>query len=457
LNRSLAGRLVVSTVVTALVCAAVLIGALLMIIDRRIDTLRDRSLQGQASDIARQLRIGEDGKPRLDLPPALRASYAEAAGAYVFTVLGPDRQVLFASSGRRTPLARDIDPDLRADFFTYRAPGGDSFYGASLRETLDGRTYWVQVAQGPEHRDVLADSLLDELFEEAAWPIVVFCAAILIANLVVVRRALRPICAASDQAAAIGPQRTDIRLDTADVPRELLPLIAAVNSAFDRLERGLAAQRAFTADAAHELRTPLAILHANIDTIEDPEIRDSLRGDIARLETLATQLLRLSRIEGMENVPGETADLHAVAQEVARQLAPMAVRQGRSLEIDWGGGALPVAGSEDALEAALRNLVENALRHTPAGAPVEIRLDDRPAVSVIDHGPGIPESLRDQVFQRFWRGNRRDGANAGSGLGLSIVARAAGRLGGAVAIAETPGGGATLTMTLRRPEASPAP
>jgi two-component system sensor histidine kinase TctE len=451
LTRSLAGRLVLATVVTSLVCSAVLIGALLVIIDRRIDTLRDRSLQGQATDVARYLNLVPDGQPVLALPPALKASYDAAGQAYVFTVVAPDGRVAFASDGRARPLAQQIDRAKPTDYFTYRAPGGATYYGASFRKMLGGQAWLVQVAQGPDHRDVLADSLLDELFEEAAWPIVVFCAAILIANLVVVRRSLRPVCDVSEQAAAIGPQRTDIRLDTANVPRELLPLIVAVNSAFDRLEHGIAVQRAFTADAAHELRTPLAILHAGIDEIEDAAVRGSLKADIARLESLATQLLRLSRIEGMEPAGGETADLFETAQEVARQLAPMAVRQGRALEIDWRGGALPVAGSADAVEAALRNLVENALNHTPPGTPVEIRLDDTPAVSVIDHGPGIPPALRETVFQRFWRGKGAGPDRGGAGLGLSIVARAAERLGGSVAISDTPGGGATFTMTLQPP------
>jgi signal transduction histidine kinase len=450
LNRSLAGRLVGATVITALVCSTVLIGALLAIIDQRIDTLRDRSLQGQATDVARQLAAGPDGKVSLSLPTALQASYSAAAGAYVYTVLGPDRHVLFASDGRTTPLSTTFEPAREVDFFSYAAPGGGSFFGVSLSRTVAGQPYWVQVAQGPDHRDVLADSLLDELFEEAAWPIIVFCAAILIANLVAVRRALRPICDASEQVATIGPQRTDIRVVTTGVPRELTPLITAVNSAFDRLERGLAAQRAFTADAAHELRTPLAILHANIDAIEDTATRDSLRRDIARLETLATQLLRLSRIEGMDTDPAETADLHAVAQDVAAQFAPMAVREGRTLEIDWRGGKLPVTGSAEALETALRNLIENALRHTPRGTAVTIRLDDAPSVAVIDHGPGIPADRREQVFQRFWRGDRRDD-EVGAGLGMSIVARAADRLGGTVTIADTPGGGVTITMALRKP------
>ena len=132
---------------------------------------------------------------------------------------------------------------------------------------------------------------------------------LLLFDVAIFRRAMQPVVAASSLAGEIGPDRMELRLPEAAMPLEVLPLVRAVNRALDRLDAGFRAQREFTADAAHELRTPLAILRTQIDMIEDREIAEPLRHDVESMSRLVNQLLEISELDSFFISEGETADL----------------------------------------------------------------------------------------------------------------------------------------------------
>src|SRR5207237_5715744 len=134
-------------------------------------------------------------------------------------------------------------------------------------------------------------------------------------DIVIFRRALRPLLKASEMAKKINPTRTDIRLPPEEIPKEILPLVEAVNQALDRLEQGFRVQREFTADAAHELRTPLAILRTRIDTLADQKVSKVLREDIEGMSRIVSQLLDIAELDTLVVDPLEQADLHAVCAE----------------------------------------------------------------------------------------------------------------------------------------------
>jgi signal transduction histidine kinase len=228
------------------------------------------------------------------------------------------------------------------------------------------------------------------------------------------------------------------------MPSEIAPLVAAVNGALDRLERGFRAQREFTADAAHELRTPLAILRAHVDTIEDKQLADSLREDIDAMSRLVAQLLELTEIDTLTISSDEIADLNAMCMRTVTSLHPLAAAEGKQVELETPPKPVLVFGNQDMLGRAVRNLLENAIRHTAAGTCVAIRLTGEPGIHVTDRGPGIPVSERELVFQRFWRRDRRRAGSAG--LGLSIVSRIVAAHGGKISIGDNPGGGAVFTI-----------
>jgi signal transduction histidine kinase len=240
--------------------------------------------------------------------------------------------------------------------------------------------------------------------------------------------------------------RTDIRIPTGDIPSEILPLVEAVNQALDRLERGFRMQREFTADAAHELRTPLAILRARLETLTDTRLRHELNDDIDSMSRIINQLLEVAELDVVVLAQSDQTDLTSVGSEVVQAMAPLALRQNRSLALTGASDAVWVRGNAEMIRRAIRNLVENALRHTPTGTTVEVNIDGNGGVHVSDEGPGVPFAERELIFQRFWRRDRR--RIGGAGLGLAIVRRIVDAHDGTVAVTDGAAGGAVFSIRL---------
>jgi signal transduction histidine kinase len=262
---------------------------------------------------------------------------------------------------------------------------------------------------------------------------------------VVMRRAMAPLHLASERAAAIGPRSSGVRLPIEGMPQEVSPLIEAMNGALDRLDHALDAQHRFTADAAHELLTPLAVLTAHLDLIEDKKVAAEIRTDVETMSEVVTQLLALAELEVLDAAEAEAVDVRETCLEVVSTMAPIAYAQGKRLSLTGSEKALKVRCSADMLSHAVRNLVENAIVHTPANTSVEVNLEDDGAIRVIDDGPGVAAADRSLIFQRFWRGPKNE---PGAGLGLSIVKRIVDAYGGAVEVSDAAGGGAVFTIRL---------
>ncbi len=263
---------------------------------------------------------------------------------------------------------------------------------------------------------------------------------------VVLRYAIAPLHLASQRAAAIGPRTSGVRLPTDGMPSEVLPLIEAMNGALDRLDKALDAQRQFTADAAHELLTPLAVVTASLDTIEDKKIAAELRADVGAMSELVTKLLELAEIDALNPEEDELVNIRDACLEVISMMAPLAYGQNKTISLTGSKTTFKVRCCANTLTRALRNLVENAIVHTPANTSVEVNLQEDGAICVIDNGPGVPRAVRDLIFQRFWRGDAKH--RPGAGLGLSIVKRFVDAYGGKVEVNDAPGGGGVFTIRL---------
>lgn len=266
----------------------------------------------------------------------------------------------------------------------------------------------------------------------------------------IMRRAMAPLRAASEQASRIGPSSSGLRLPLAGMPKEALPLIEAVNGALDRLDRALDSQRQFTADAAHELLTPLTVLRAEFERRQDLSGSRDLVREVDDLSAIVVHLLELSEVDSLEAERDTRADLAETCAEVVGALAPVAYREGKEIAFSDDEGPIPVRCRPELLARALRNLIDNALAHAPKDTAVEVEARPDGTVRVSDRGPGIAPESRERVFQRFWRGPDKSGP--GAGLGLSIVQRFVQACGGTIAIEDTPGGGATFVMRLPRAE-----
>jgi len=423
----------------------------------RVHDLRDRSLRKQAEDITQYISIDENNNLRLNLPPAYRDFYLNSAVQFIyfgsveqsiFSVVNSDGDLLFGSFGQDWALTNvNSKSRKQISYFSFlHRKDRRRYFGASMRVEKFSEPIWVRVAQGPATETSVVDSMLEGVFYKWGWWVFPFTILLMGVVYGTIRSGLRPLLEASRQAEKIGPENMETRLPEAGMAKEILPLIGAVNSGLERLEKGFEIQRGFTADAAHQLRTPLAILKTRLSTMDENEQTAALTNDVRRIGRLVHQLLNIAQFDNLTVTDEEFADLRAISIEVVTMLAPLVVEQGKSLEIIGFEGCVWVRGNSDALVHAVRNLAENALEYTPPGMPVVIEILEGGAVKVKDNGPGIPMQHRGLVFQRFWRADQRRGN--GSGLGLAIVARTMEAHGGTVEIDDTPSGGTVMAIHL---------
>jgi signal transduction histidine kinase len=441
--RSVVSRIIalhLLAIVVTMICMAL---ALYMMLNRAAQELHHRALRERAGEILRYLDRGPDGAPRLSLPAPLAELYSEAYGRSAFAVLDPSGRVLFSSLAGDRAITRARPQEQPFEYFELNRQGANIF-GVTMTADVKGQSLTIQVSEDAAHRDVLIDDIVAQFFTRVGWITAPILLILLIIDVVIFRRALRPIIAASALAERIGPAHTELRLPEEDMPQEVIPLVRAVNQALDRLEEGFRGQREFTADAAHELRTPLAILRTQVDMIDDRELAKSLRDDIESMSRLVNQLLDIAELETFVIGEGEVANLSAIATEIAAYIAPLALSQHKTVAVAGADQSVRVRGSADTLGRAIRNLVENALTHTAAGTTVEISVDPAGALRVMDRGPGVPSAEREQIFRRFWRRDRRRAGSAG--LGLAIVKRIAEMHRATIDVSDRPGGGAIFTL-----------
>ncbi|HEY9358915.1 MAG TPA: ATP-binding protein [Xanthobacteraceae bacterium] len=445
--KSIFSRIIFLHVIALVITAIVMPVVLYWFFKWAANDLHDQAMRDQAQLVAHYLVLQADGTWTLDLPPALEDIYSQAVGRYAYAVVDDAGRVLLSSSDDRSAIFAD-DPRSSDIAYLETRRGKAAISGVSLLKEVDGRKVWVQVGEDLAHRDVIVDDIVADFFKRVGWITLPVLLSLLAIDIVIFRRALRPLLNASELAKKINPRRTDIRLPIEQMPKEILPLVQAVNQALDRLEAGFRVQREFTADAAHELRTPLTILRSRVDTLADRGTSKALHKDIEGMARVVNQLLDIAELEILSIDPLEKADLHAICAEVAEFAAPLALAQGKNIALSESDAAVWVNGNPEMLSRAIRNLVENAINYSPPGTTVEIVVEDSGMVRVLDEGPGIKEDERELIFQRFWRRDRR--RTEGAGLGLSIVRRIADTHAATISVENRPTGGATFSLRFAR-------
>jgi len=444
--RSIISRVVALHVVAIGVTSILMPLALYWLLDGAANSLHRDALRAQALTIASFLRPTADGDVMLVVPPEAEPIYSGGYGLYAYAILDSRGKVLFTSRRDDLPLSAVGEP-LTKDSFSRRRWNGTVLIGVNVPRAIDDRLYWIQVGQDLTHRDVIIDDIVASFFPRVAWITFPILLLLLVIDIVIFRRVLDPVRKASDTAASIGPTSTDVRLSEQSMPTEIVPLVHAVNQALDRLETGYRAQREFTADMAHELRTPLAIMRARVDTMEDAPLRGSLRTDIVNMTRTVNQVLDIAELETFVVDGDSTADLQAVCTDAVAFMAPLAVNSGKTISLTGMETPVWVRGHAEALFRAVRNLIENAIRHTPPGGSVDVDVDAEGIVRVLDEGPGVPLAERETIFKRFWRRDRSRPESRG--LGLAIVTRVAAAHDGTITVDDRPQGGSVFTLRLR--------
>jgi signal transduction histidine kinase len=408
-------------------------------------SLNDRELSQRADDLAHAVTRDSTGAAQLALPQRLASAYAASAGDDIFAVRDRTGRVLAASPPEfgvrvaKWPSATD-----EPAYFHLTDLDASDFYGLTVELGSAAGPVSVSVARAAGANE-LVRSLLREFVFDVAWISPLFMVTTLAIGFLAIRSGLKPVQEVSRLAAAIGPTAISVRLPAKNLPTEVAPLAEAMNRALDRLERGFKVQREFTANAAHELRTPLAILTGALETMEGNGELAKLRQDVARMNRLVDQLLRVARLDAVA-LEFDAVDLNEVARSVVETMAPWALAQQRNLAFAGTQTPVRVSANAHAVADAIRNVIENAVTHSPPGREVSVEVSAHAAVSVADRGRGVAPQDRERIFERFARG---EGAiSEGAGLGLSIVKEIMRTHGGRVTVADNPGGGAVFVLDL---------
>jgi two-component system OmpR family sensor kinase len=397
--------------------------------------------------------------------------------------------VVILDSGIQVPIGRRLDDMSSAPDVSGITPAvvarhdGKPFTVDATHGSDDWRVVAVRVTAsrtGSPGTLVVGQSLRDvhDTVAQLAVVLLVVGLAVLVATgllgALAVRRSFRPLTEVEDVAQAIARGDLTRRVPGGPATTEVGRLSTSLNAMLSQIEQAFAVREAseermrrFVSDASHELRTPLATVRGYAELYRQGAVRDpdDVSGAMRRIETEASRmgdlvedLLMLARLDEQRPEKREPVDLTVIAVDVAQDAR--AIQPDRSIRVVGLGGQLrpvTVLGHEGRLRQVVTNLVANALRHTPAGSPVEVAVGTQPGpdggsalVEVRDHGPGVEASQIRRVFERFYRSDSSRGrvGGGGSGLGLAIVAAIVSSHGGRVGIASTPGGGATFVVSL---------
>ncbi|AOK61832.1 histidine kinase [Burkholderia ubonensis] len=420
----------------------------------------DRTLSSSLKSIREGVRLNQ-GEIEVDLPYLALEMLESSDGGKIFYLIRED-------GGRAVtgyadlPLPRGRDAGDGALFVTryydavYR---GERLRMAALRlpvhdvPSAQSRIVWVMVGETIEARQALArEILMGSLLQEGL--LVVLALGIVWLG---VGRGLRPLNRLSATVAARA-EDDPTPLDTGGMPSELAPLVDSINQYIGRTQRMQVARRRFFADAAHQLKTPLAAVQAGVELAlrpaEQPRVNVHLRrvnGAVRQAAKIVQQLLSLSRLDSDSGhaVAHQPVALHRLARSVTLDWSPVA----RARDIDLGfehEADVGVLGQPDLLGEMIGNLIDNAIRYAGDHAVITVRVSrdgEHARLDVIDNGPGIPAEERDAVFERFHRGSKTQTVE-GTGLGLSIVREIARVHQGRVALSDAAGGGLIVTVTL---------
>ena len=268
--------------------------------------------------------------------------------------------------------------------------------------------------------------------------------------LLLVARSLRTLARAAD---AIDATAGDHRLlPEAGLPVEVATLVRAINEMIRRVEAAHEEQEMFLATAAHELRTPMAVLRTRLEELPESNTKDVLRDDVRRMANLVDQLLRLMQIRNSQELP-DRVDLVAAARDVVADRAPLSIDRGVDIELAAEPKTLVVKGHRGLVGVAIANLVDNAISFSKSGDTLKVSVDSTGTVSVSDCGPGIPDNELERIFEPFAKSppNRQ-----GHGLGLAIVRAVMTAHGGEVSARNADGGGADFALRFANLSPQPA-
>ena len=442
---SLAVRLALGFALAFASTALLVVGVQAVLADRFGDVVTRMSMEGQTEDIFEGFVLdAEQRVVGVALEPDDALGFDDFFANLKFRVVDESGQVVASSEADRRSLLPGRSVNEQDGFFGVVPFDGRDFFVGAWRREVNGRPYVLQLARSDRFellaREAVTPAITDTIALLGTLSALIFA----LAGALAVRSVLRPIRAAVEAARSVGGRNLAARLPEHPMPSEIRPLVQAFNGVLQRLERSFQEQERFIANAAHELKTPLALARARIEAgIEREDDRTRLLNDLDAMGRQVQQLLQLAQVADPQALRRRSLRPLDVAREVLDHLAFKAHRSDVTLHLQEPDVEVQVEADAGALFVLLKNLVENALDFSPPGSDVRLRLDEA-GLSVDDRGPGVPPEHRAQVFERFWRAPGQ--SRAGSGLGLALVHEIAVAHGWAVNCGEAPAGGASFTV-----------
>jgi signal transduction histidine kinase len=425
--------------------ALLVVGVHAVLAERFGHLITRMSMEGQSEDIFDGLVLdAEQRVVGVKLPPGDAVGFDDFFANLKFRVLDGSGQVVASNEVDRRSLLPDRGLGEQAGFFgVVLFDGSEFFVGAWQRKVL-GRPYILQLARSDRFellaREAVTPAITETVLVLGTLSVFIFA----LAGAVAVRSVLRPIRAAEEAARSVGGRNLAARLPEDPMPAEIRPVVQAFNGVLQRLERSFQEQERFIANAAHELKTPLALARARVEAgLASEGDRARLLQDLDTMGRQVQQLLQLAQVADPQALRRSALRPLEVAREVLDHLAFKADRADVTLHLQEPAVDLLIEADAGALFVLLKNLVENALDFSPPGSDVKVVLSAT-AISVEDRGPGIPPELRTRVFERFWRAPGQ--VRTGSGLGLALVSEIALAHGWTVTCAEASGRGALFTV-----------
>lgn len=430
-----------------------------LVISHVVEVTHDRLLKGSLLAIAERLAV-EDGEVTVDLPRVALGMLETQSDDSIFYKVSVDGQTVTGYNDLPMPKSAALEPE-RPMFWD------DSYRGNAVRIAAVSRHVYgiakpvlVAVAETEHARD----QLWREMIRELALAEIVLLAVIALLTWIAVERGLGPLAQLKRQIdrRGISGSKDFQPLDLHMVPKEALAPAQAINELLDRVSFATQILRQFTADASHQMRTPLAALRTHLDLLkrrlagssEVTEMVMEVDAQVVRLDRMISQLLTLARADedALVRSPAEKISLVAKAKQVLALRAQAAATRNIELQLEVEQEEMFVEANELLVDEILGNVIDNAIRYGPAGGVVIARLyrnGDTGVVDIEDDGPGIPPAERQKVFERFYRIARPD-APDGSGLGLAIVRVLLDRMGGSIELGEGKcRGGLRVTMRFR--------
>jgi len=451
-------RLAVRLIVTALAVSVALFCFFFLKYMLDVPNIRQLTLRTELAAIREAMKTGRD--------PAAAAQYVSYPANYGFRMLaerpaGGLKVMREINPSVLPPMPKDYangegaaeEGSLAEGVFDLgrlnKGDGNSDHWMISDLVEIGGQKLWVQIAMLGDPAWLWRDVIETELIDHVVVSISATVPLMTLAAFFSVRQTLRPLSRIASQAEALGRAvragRTLEPLATHGLPGEIVDVVAAINAMLHRLETTLLHQKQFTADVAHELRTPLAVLRLQVADLPTIAPVEQIISELDALGAFVNQLLRLAQAEDAMLAARQPVDLSAVSRKVCEDLAPRALPRGQTIEFDAPQRPVLLSGQAELLDIAVRNVVDNALKASPRAATVSVTLSKEGTVVVEDQGPGIPDKHKEAIFTRFWRADPARGG--GAGIGLALVKRIVELHGGRVRVEDRACGGSRFVLT----------